>query len=269
MGEECDGQIPEAAVLTNVGAELTFQLPFNTADRFVSLFTEFDDHKKELGITTYGVSVTTMEEVFLNSAKVVDKEFARSISSRRNLNGQGVSVAEGTKHLEINEEEEEKKINRKDFTRTTSDIHENLFWRHFHANFLKRFQYAIRDKKMFVMELLIPVVFTTIVFTSVKIMFNVTNVPSYTMDTHFYNTKVDSDMKGKTRLVWDDYTCSRNKSEAVMKWLPEDRMVLQQVNVTELKTAEVCNSLARFLWCNDPVGCVMSCVYYVLCDCCV
>ena len=54
-----------------------------------------------------------------------------------------------------------------------------------------------------------------------------------------------------------------------MKWLPEDRMVLQQVNVTELKTAEVCNSLARFLWCNDPVGCVMSCVYYVLCDCCV
>ena len=67
-------------------------------------------------------------------------------------------------------------------------------------------------------------------------------------------------MKGKTRLVWDDYTCSRNKSEAVMKWLPEDRMVLQQVNVTELKTAEVCNSLARFLWCNDPVGCVMCVV---------
>ena len=65
MGEECDGQIPEAAVLTNVGAELTFQLPFNTSDRFVSLFTEFDDHKKELGITTYGVSVTLLTHSYV------------------------------------------------------------------------------------------------------------------------------------------------------------------------------------------------------------
>ena len=229
----------------------------------MGLFTEFDNHKKELGITTYGVSVTTMEEVFLNSAKVVDKEFARSISSRRGLNGQGVSVAEGTKHLAIEEDEEKEKINRKDFTRTTSDIHENLFLRHFHANFLKRFQYAIRDKKMFVMELLIPVLFTTIVFLAVKIMFNVTNVPSYTMDTHFYNSKLTTDMKGKTRLVWDNYRCSENASMEVMEWLPEDRMVLQPVNLTELKTAEVCNSLARFLWCNDPVGGVVC----VVCVC--
>ena len=135
-------------ILPNVGAELTYQLPFNTSNRFVSLFSDFDDNKEALGIATYGVSVTTMEEVFLNSAKVVDKEFARTISSRRNLNGQGVSVAEGARHLAVDEKEEEERVNRKDFTRTTSDINENLFWRHFHANFQKRLRYALRDKKI-------------------------------------------------------------------------------------------------------------------------
>ena len=36
--------IPSASLLTNVGAEMTYQLPFNTSDKFVALFTEFDDN---------------------------------------------------------------------------------------------------------------------------------------------------------------------------------------------------------------------------------
>ena len=154
--------IPDATVLTNVGAEMTYQLPFNSSHLFVQLFTDFDAHLKTLGITTYGVSVTTMEEVFLNSAKVVDREFVKSLSQKKDLNEQGISFAEGAKHLTV--ENEEEKINRKDFTRTTSDIHENLFWRHFGANFIKRMRYALRDKKMFVMELMIPAIFLVFVF---------------------------------------------------------------------------------------------------------
>lgn len=247
-------QIPEATILTNVGAELTYQLPFNTSNRFVSLFSDFDDNKEALGIATYGVSVTTMEEVFLNSAKVVDKEFARTISSRRNLNGQGVSVAEGARHLAVDEKEEEERVNRKDFTRTTSDINENLFWRHFHANFQKRLRYALRDKKMFIMELCIPVFFTAWVFTAVKIMFTVTNVPSYPMDTHYYNPKVAGEMAGKTRVVWDRFKCNANMTRSVIDNIPTDRMVPQEANLTGLKTNEVCTTLSKFLWCNDPVG---------------
>ena len=232
---------------------MTYQLPFDSSNCFVDLFTDFDTNMKKLGITTYGVSVTTMEEVFLNSAKVVDREFARSLSSKRGLNDQGISCAEGARHLTV--ENEEEKINRKDFTRTTSDIHENLFFKHFAANFIKRMRYALRDKKMFIMELLIPAVYTALVFTMVKVVFQMTNVDSFAMDTHLYNSLIqDSDMKMKTRFVWDNYQSDFEQAERVFVNLPDDRMIPQHVDVSDLKEPEVCDTLARYLWCHDPVS---------------
>lgn len=232
---------------------MTYQLPFDSSNCFVDLFTDFDTNMKKLGITTYGVSVTTMEEVFLNSAKVVDREFARSLSSKRGLNDQGISCAEGARHLTV--ENEEEKINRKDFTRTTSDIHENLFFKHFAANFIKRMRYALRDKKMFIMELLIPAVYTALVFTMVKVVFQMTNVDSFAMDTHLYNSLIqDSDMKMKTRFVWDNYQSDFEQAERVFVNLPDDRMISQHVDVSDLKEPEVCDTLARYLWCHDPVS---------------
>lgn len=245
--------IPSASLLTNVGAEMTYQLPFNTSDKFVALFTEFDDNLARLGIQTYGVSVTTMEEVFLNSAKVVDKEFARSLSSKRNLTGQGVSCAEGARHLAVDREEEKKRAQRKDFTRTSSDLNEKLFGRHFRANFQKRFRYAMRDKKMFIMELLIPGIFTLLVFTMVKVIFSFTNVDSYPMDTRYYNPQLNETFKGRSRFVYDDFSLNTTDTLALFDSFPRDRFTPQSVNITDLKTNEVCSSLAKYLWCNDPV----------------
>ena len=195
-----------------------------------------------------------MEEVFLNSAKMVDKEFARSLSSKRNITGQGVSCAEGARHLTVDEEEELKRAQRKDFTRTTSDIHENLFGRHFRANFQKRFRYAMRDKKMFIMELLIPGVFTAFVFTMVKVIFNITNVSSYAMDTRYYNRYLDESLAMRSRFVFDAYDQNWNQTELLMENLPSDRFIPQRANLTGLHTADVCSTLAKYLWCHDPVG---------------
>ena len=85
---------------------MTFQLPFSASDCFVPLFRELDDRLNDLHLNTYGVSVTTMEEVFLNSAKVVDREFAHSLRNKRSMNEQGVSCAEGAKHLLVDQTEE-------------------------------------------------------------------------------------------------------------------------------------------------------------------
>lgn len=58
-------KIPEATVLTDVGAELTVQLPFASSHNFQSMFEYFDGNLDNLGIRSYGVSVTTLEEVFI------------------------------------------------------------------------------------------------------------------------------------------------------------------------------------------------------------
>mmetsp|Transcript_5406 Transcript_5406/g.5529 ORF Transcript_5406/g.5529 Transcript_5406/m.5529 type:complete len:1838 (-) Transcript_5406:556-6069(-) len=60
--------IPEAKLLTNVGTEVTVELPFSSSKLFESLFISFDDSLQELGIHSYGMSVTTLEEVFLKVA---------------------------------------------------------------------------------------------------------------------------------------------------------------------------------------------------------
>jgi ATP-binding cassette subfamily A (ABC1) protein 1 len=66
--------IPEAEPLSDVGAEQSLRLPFSASDRFVELFEAFDRNKHELGIAEYGISVTTLEEVFLKVADMEEDE---------------------------------------------------------------------------------------------------------------------------------------------------------------------------------------------------
>nr|KAF6488603.1 ATP binding cassette subfamily A member 3 [Molossus molossus] len=64
--------VPNASLESSAGAELSFILPKESTHRFESLFTKLEKKQKELGIASFGASVTTMEEVFLRVGKLVD-----------------------------------------------------------------------------------------------------------------------------------------------------------------------------------------------------
>merc|ERR1711871_883466 len=55
----------QAVLLTDVGTEMTWQLPFSASEAFPGLFEYFDDNMDSLGLESYGMSVTTLEEVFI------------------------------------------------------------------------------------------------------------------------------------------------------------------------------------------------------------
>lgn len=55
--------IPEVGVNQNVGAELTYLLPSEKSNLFQYIFQELEQNRRQLGISSYGASVTTMEEV--------------------------------------------------------------------------------------------------------------------------------------------------------------------------------------------------------------
>jgi energy-coupling factor transporter ATP-binding protein EcfA2 len=63
-------RVPDCKFLTDVGAEMVVQLPFGSSNKFASLFDAMDKDEAKLGIRSYGMSVTTLEEVFINVAKV-------------------------------------------------------------------------------------------------------------------------------------------------------------------------------------------------------
>jgi ABC-type lipoprotein export system ATPase subunit len=57
--------VPTAALLTDVGAEMTFQLPSDVVTDFPAMLRSLDEQKASLGVEHYGMTQVTMEEVFL------------------------------------------------------------------------------------------------------------------------------------------------------------------------------------------------------------
>lgn len=57
--------IPEVEIDQDIGAELSYVLPDSKSHLFPTLFSELERKRKELGIASYGASITTMENVFM------------------------------------------------------------------------------------------------------------------------------------------------------------------------------------------------------------
>ncbi|KAJ6657074.1 hypothetical protein lerEdw1_002819 [Lerista edwardsae] len=81
--------VPEARLVEDIGHELTYVLPYEAAREgaFVELFHEIDDRLSDLGISSYGISETTLEEIFLKVAEDngVDAETSDgTLPARRN-----------------------------------------------------------------------------------------------------------------------------------------------------------------------------------------
>ena len=60
--------IPEAQLLSHVGTELSFRLPMQEAAAFPHILAQLEARRVELGVQDYGISVTTLEDVFLKVA---------------------------------------------------------------------------------------------------------------------------------------------------------------------------------------------------------
>ena len=60
--------VPNGKLLSNVSAEIKFELPMSSVEKFPSLFDTLDSKLKELKVISYGISITTLEEVFLKVA---------------------------------------------------------------------------------------------------------------------------------------------------------------------------------------------------------
>ena len=64
--------IPGSKLVENIGTELIFQLPEDGArsGAFEKLFNDLDSNLQRLGISSYGISDTTLEEVSSNKIKL-------------------------------------------------------------------------------------------------------------------------------------------------------------------------------------------------------
>ncbi|XP_023543867.1 ABC transporter A family member 1 [Cucurbita pepo subsp. pepo] len=199
--------IPSAVCVSEVGTEISFKLPISSASSFESMFREIEnymrrsvsnsemncsseintgDEKDHLGIESYGISVTTLEEVFL---KVAGCDFDVAPSEKKESSLLGSSVVSNSsvhhtpskitesQHFGISEKAGflafiVKRACGLVFSTVFSIINflslgccgcdilwRSKFWQHSKALFIKRAITARRDRRTVVFQLLIPVVF--------------------------------------------------------------------------------------------------------------
>uniref|UniRef100_A0A8C4X0D4 ATP-binding cassette, sub-family A (ABC1), member 3b n=1 Tax=Eptatretus burgeri TaxID=7764 RepID=A0A8C4X0D4_EPTBU len=165
--------IPDAELARNAGAELAFILPTSSTHMFVWLFTELERRREELGITSYGVSVTPMEEVFLS---VSEKAEARlSIAGRDTL--AGLEYLSDHRLQDCTAEMDAASTTATDDCSTL--ISEDLLnlklntgiWlllQQSWAMVVKRTIYCWRNWRLIIVQFLVPLVFTTIALIAAR-----------------------------------------------------------------------------------------------------
>jgi len=61
--------VPSARSLTAAGGEISFQLPLDSVSVFGEMFRDLDERMDAMGVASYGISMTTLESVFIRVAQ--------------------------------------------------------------------------------------------------------------------------------------------------------------------------------------------------------
>lgn len=132
-------------LLSEVSSEMTFQIPTALSANFKGFFELFDGSLARLDVKSYGISVTTLEEVFL---KVGHGDIDGKTTVKEKME-QADATFEGNEDYSIADEANQKK----GLSKFLDDIT---------ALFLKRIYLYKRNYKGLVVEILIPVILVTI-----------------------------------------------------------------------------------------------------------
>jgi hypothetical protein len=81
--EKIKEYIPDASVISDAGTELAIRLPRDSARTFPSLFGELDSSKDGLGIISYGIETTSLEEVFM---RIVNEDTSAQLANPHEAN---------------------------------------------------------------------------------------------------------------------------------------------------------------------------------------
>uniref|UniRef100_A0A3P8V611 P-type phospholipid transporter n=1 Tax=Cynoglossus semilaevis TaxID=244447 RepID=A0A3P8V611_CYNSE len=179
LGQLVRRHVPAAVFLESIGQEITYVLPYSAArdGTFALLFQELDESIADLGLTSYGISDTSLEEIFLKVAEEtgVDVEI-QNVVRNTSVGGRGSTVITG----------------------------KELIRRQFLALFIKRFHHARRSRKGIIGQMILPPVFVCLSLIFTLIIPSVSDYPSLELQPWMYglpqNTFFSNDMPNDTEV---------------------------------------------------------------------
>ncbi|GFR23039.1 ATP-binding cassette sub-family A member 17 [Trichonephila clavata] len=139
--------VPDVKIGNELEKEISFSLPSNSDREFGDMFKELENQKQKLGVTSFGITVTTMEDVFINIANLSE-----------------------TRYKLCSESEDSKvQITMEDVCCDSSNLRPHpRFSLQFFGLLMKRFHYSKRHWSILIAQLAIPFLLTCFCLYSLK-----------------------------------------------------------------------------------------------------
>ncbi|XP_041914079.1 phospholipid-transporting ATPase ABCA1 isoform X1 [Alosa sapidissima] len=161
--------MPEARLVQDLGREAILNLPHGAAeDGSLALFlSELEKRQADMGITSYGLSDTTLEEIFLKVAEetgvdVDPAEPERPPSSPRQRRAEPPEEREPGRKRPRKQEPKETDLLSEEGRGGDPSTGWWLTWQQLRALFVKRWLYARRSRRGFLAQIVLPALFVLV-----------------------------------------------------------------------------------------------------------
>ncbi|XP_070340897.1 phospholipid-transporting ATPase ABCA3-like isoform X5 [Equus asinus] len=191
--------IPDATLENCTGAELSFILPKEYAHRFEALFNDLEKTQKQLGIASFGASITTMEEVFLKAHKLADSE--KDIQPIKYPSLKSQKLTQDMKwNVNMSSNYERPVFSRLNEIATIKfNTGFPLYCQQFRSMFIKRALFSWRNWKLILLQTTVILIVTTYLLLTTKLQYE---LPAREMDLSQYGrTIVPYSISGNSELA--------------------------------------------------------------------
>lgn len=187
------GNVEGASLLTNVASEMSFQLPMGAASQFAPMFKGLDEEIDRGVVGSYGVSITTLDEVFLLVARGESHEKTEHLASSAQISSSVRITEDGDKSA-----------------RSRMDLDNDVrFSTHLVALFRKRAANFRRDKKAWCCTVIMPSIFVMLGLFLFKFGPNGDSLGTVSLSLDAFNTNFGGTPKNP--IIFNsagvDYTC--------------------------------------------------------------
>uniref|UniRef100_A0A8C4IQ53 P-type phospholipid transporter n=1 Tax=Dicentrarchus labrax TaxID=13489 RepID=A0A8C4IQ53_DICLA len=185
--------VPDAKLIETIGQELTYLLPNKGFKHraYASLFRELEETLGDMGLSSFGISDTSLEEVSTSALQYSDIKMF--FCDQFNVNNSGKPHTSGTPSSLSDPGKGSRQVKGASLT-----------LKQFHALLVKRFQHAIRSQKDFLAQIVLPASFVLIALIFTMIVPPFGEYPSLTLTPWMYGqqfTFFRSDLMTNTRLL--------------------------------------------------------------------
>uniref|UniRef100_A0A8C3JIC3 ATP binding cassette subfamily A member 12 n=1 Tax=Calidris pygmaea TaxID=425635 RepID=A0A8C3JIC3_9CHAR len=217
MIEECDttavtsliqSHLPEAYLKEDIGGELVYVLPpfkSTVSGAYQALLRALDTSLSDLNLGCYGISNTTVEEVFLNLTKELGRDQQEDAELPQQLPGaSGQSGSDETSMSTDTFTERDDQL----LIRSKSLQGLPLLLKKTSALFIKRFHHTRRDVRGFIAQVILPVLFVMAAMGLGTLRTKETEYPELILSPSLYGTSDQADFFGNFNETTDALVAS-------------------------------------------------------------